>query len=417
MIRSHSLKKENNEFKLQITANVPRSALLATPGLQSQAVYMTPGDSLSFVVRLEKMHDGRTWPVFHFTGKNAAHYNYFYRNAVALGKGRQYRYFEKGDDVAAYKRSLVSYREKHQAFLENYRQAYAVSDDFYNHTKDAIDDDYVYALHYPVRYKLVDKKDLPAEYFDPDIRPYSPYRYIYCYTDDIYTHFDTVYNHIIHDAAGKEREFLLSLFIGLFAAKSEPGYHARLTEVIEQAPALVHDTAYLAYIDRAKKHYEKLKLPFPDEVLSGTFLKAYGEEGTISLKEMLARYEGKPVYVDFWATWCVPCRDDIARSKETKAYLEEQGIAYVYLAVKDDEERWRKVSGELGIDKNQYFLVDSNNSPLKGHVSYYEIPRYLLINAQHGIENLKAPRPTPEHFEDLKRNVEKMAKVPKVYSY
>ena len=292
-----------------------------------------------------------------------------------------------------------------------------MSDDFYNHVKNEIDHGYVYALHRPVRYKYVKKQALPEGYLDPDILPYSADRYIYCYADDLYTHFDTVYNHIVRDAPEKEREHLLSLFIGLFAAKGEPGYHERLLEVIEQVPAFVFDTAYLAYIDRARKHYEKVKRPLPDAILSGTHLKAHDEDGAISLKELLARYEGKPVYIDFWATWCVPCRQDISRSKESKAYLEERGIAYVYFAVKDNEEQWEKVSAELGIDKHQYFLLDSGNSPLEAHVSCREIPRYLLLNAQHDIENLQAPRPTPEQFDDLKRNVENMPRAPKVYRY
>jgi thiol-disulfide isomerase/thioredoxin len=412
------LTKENGVFKLQITASVPTEALLSTPGSQSQAVYMTPGDSLSFVVRLETMPDGREESVFHFTGRNAAHYNYSYRILMELGgTARWYPRFRKGEDITEHKRSLVSWREKKMAFLEKYRQTRAVSDDFYNHSKNEIDHWYVYALHSPIRYKLLDRKELPEGYLDPDVQPYSADRYIYCYTDDLYAHFDTVYNHIIRDAPGKERERLLTTFIGLFAAKGESGYYERLMEVIEQAPAFVRDTANLAQIDRARKQYEKVKHPFPDAVLFGTRLKAHDEDRAISLKELLARYEGKPVYIDFWATWCVPCRQDIARSKESKAYLEERGIAYVYFAVRDNEEQWREVCEELGIDKHQYFLLDSGNSPLEAHVSYREIPRYLLLNARHDIENLQAPRPTPEQFDDLKRNVENMPKPPKVYRY
>jgi thiol-disulfide isomerase/thioredoxin len=53
-------------------------------------------------------------------------------------------------------------------------------------------------------------------------------------------------------------------------------------------------------------------------------------------KDMVARYHGRGLLVTFWATWCVPCRDEyptiIALSKEYGS----QGLAVVGVSLDED---------------------------------------------------------------------------------
>jgi thiol-disulfide isomerase/thioredoxin len=56
----------------------------------------------------------------------------------------------------------------------------------------------------------------------------------------------------------------------------------------------------------------------------------------------LADYRGKAVLVNFWATWCVPCRDEMPSIERLRASLE--GRPFVVLAVNlaEPESRIRK---------------------------------------------------------------------------
>jgi len=60
------------------------------------------------------------------------------------------------------------------------------------------------------------------------------------------------------------------------------------------------------------------------------------------VKHRLADYRGKVVLVNFWATWCVPCRDEMPSIERLRATLE--GKPFVVLAVNlaEPESRIRK---------------------------------------------------------------------------
>lgn len=51
----------------------------------------------------------------------------------------------------------------------------------------------------------------------------------------------------------------------------------------------------------------------------------------------LAAYQGKVVYLDFWASWCAPCRRSFPWLNEMRAKYAEHG--FVVLAVNVDAER------------------------------------------------------------------------------
>ena len=50
----------------------------------------------------------------------------------------------------------------------------------------------------------------------------------------------------------------------------------------------------------------------------------------------LSSYRGKVVLLDFWATWCDPCREEIPRFIELQNEFEGQGLQIVGIAMDDD---------------------------------------------------------------------------------
>ncbi len=70
----------------------------------------------------------------------------------------------------------------------------------------------------------------------------------------------------------------------------------------------------------------EVKGPAPQFTLPGT-------SGEINL----ADYKGKVVYLDFWASWCSPCRDSFPWMNKMQAKYQEKGV--VFLAVNVDRKK------------------------------------------------------------------------------
>jgi thiol-disulfide isomerase/thioredoxin len=59
-------------------------------------------------------------------------------------------------------------------------------------------------------------------------------------------------------------------------------------------------------------------------------------------KHRLSDYRGKVVLVNFWATWCVPCRDEMPSIERLRASLEGRRFAVLAVNLAEPEPRIRK---------------------------------------------------------------------------
>jgi thiol-disulfide isomerase/thioredoxin len=72
----------------------------------------------------------------------------------------------------------------------------------------------------------------------------------------------------------------------------------------------------------------------------------------------LAALKGKPVWVNFMATWCEPCRDEIPRMNAFAARYADQGLVVVAVDVREDEAvvdafaRELSIGFPVGLDSN-----------------------------------------------------------------
>jgi thiol-disulfide isomerase/thioredoxin len=53
-------------------------------------------------------------------------------------------------------------------------------------------------------------------------------------------------------------------------------------------------------------------------------------------QELLDEYRGKPLLVNFWATWCEPCRDEYPMLNELAKQYAPQGLKVVGVSLDDD---------------------------------------------------------------------------------
>jgi thiol-disulfide isomerase/thioredoxin len=55
-------------------------------------------------------------------------------------------------------------------------------------------------------------------------------------------------------------------------------------------------------------------------------------------RQVLAKYKGKPLVVNFWATWCEPCRDEYPMIVELAKEFKAQGVNVIGVDMDDESD-------------------------------------------------------------------------------
>ena len=95
----------------------------------------------------------------------------------------------------------------------------------------------------------------------------------------------------------------------------------------------------------------------------------------------LADYKGKVVLLDFWATWCGPCKIEIPWFMEFEQQFKDKGFAV--LGVSMDEDGWTAVKPYLQQLKVNYRIVLGNDKVGDAYGGVDSLPTTFLID-RHG---------------------------------
>ena len=66
-------------------------------------------------------------------------------------------------------------------------------------------------------------------------------------------------------------------------------------------------------------------------------------------KQTVSKWKGKVLVVNFWATWCEPCRKEMPEFIELQNELYDQGLLFIGIAV-DKKDKVKQFSKELNIN-------------------------------------------------------------------
>ena len=80
---------------------------------------------------------------------------------------------------------------------------------------------------------------------------------------------------------------------------------------------------------------------------------------TSGTRHRLADYRGKVVLVNFWATWCEPCREELPSIERLRASLERKPFAVLAVQMGGSPRTARDIAVELGLHFPLLFDGDS----------------------------------------------------------
>ena len=112
----------------------------------------------------------------------------------------------------------------------------------------------------------------------------------------------------------------------------------------------------------------------------------------------LSDFKGKVVLLDFWATWCGPCKIEIPWFIELERKHKDKGFAVIGVAM--DDEGWDIVKPFLSRMNVNYRVVIGNDSTAQAYGGIDALPTTFLIDRDGKIAATHVGLTSKREFED-----------------
>ena len=119
--------------------------------------------------------------------------------------------------------------------------------------------------------------------------------------------------------------------------------------------------------------------------------------GTNSLSD----FKGKYVYIDVWATWCGPCKQQIPFLQRLEKEYHSKNIEFVSISIDQPnlKDTWKKMISDKNMSGVQLFAGGDQSFASAYQIS--GIPRFILIDPEGNIIEANAPRPSDPNLRSI----------------
>ena len=109
--------------------------------------------------------------------------------------------------------------------------------------------------------------------------------------------------------------------------------------------------------------------------LPGFELARLDEEGVMTEEDLA----GAPVVINFWASWCIPCKEEAELLQETYERYKDEGVIFLGVNIKDANVDAQAFIEEYGIT---YPVVSDPSEELARDLGVKGIPETFFIDAE-----------------------------------
>lgn len=117
-------------------------------------------------------------------------------------------------------------------------------------------------------------------------------------------------------------------------------------------------------------------------------------DNPLRFAELLTRYKGKVIFLDFWASWCAPCLSEMPYSVNLQKLYAGKDIVFVYLCADETEGKWQGNIARYQVNGDHYLMSEGFKNDAYLHLSVSTLPRYILVDKTGNIVAPDARKPS-----------------------
>lgn len=255
-------------------------------------------------------------------------------------------------------------------------------------------------LAFPVELGIVGLNDLPPGYFDDyETADFNNEALLvhpsFCYSIFLYNtlvsyegdrnkldsaQFKKLINIVRQKYSGEVKSNLIFHISLWYFKRASPETIRKIKPIIEDLLENELDQKYRQLIiENYPFQFTQSKKRLPSSILDLTFKDIHGN--STDLNSILSNQGHKLIYIDFWASWCIPCLKNIIELSKISKNIDSVNFTSIYISVDEDVRKWRKARKQLNIPTDKCFLVNNKkvNDILTAYLNIVSIPHGILI--------------------------------------
>ncbi|WP_394747558.1 redoxin domain-containing protein [Spongiimicrobium salis] len=122
---------------------------------------------------------------------------------------------------------------------------------------------------------------------------------------------------------------------------------------------------------------------FPEENLTvGKKILDFELDDRIGNSVSTQDFRGSIILIEFWASWCAPCREAFPELSKTYLKYKDKGFEIIGVSIDDSQERWLKAIDAHDLEWTNIISKGGNESNIVNDYEILEIPMNYLVDEQ-----------------------------------